>query len=70
MSKEESKGVLDLLNTISGDSNSNLVDDINSTFSTVMFGTDDQEGFLNAITGYNSFSFEQESTNIYISLKK
>lgn len=70
LSKEDSKGVLDLLNTISGDTNNTLVDDINSTFAIVMFGTDDQEGFLNAITGYKSFSFEQESTNIYISLKK
>lgn len=70
LSKEESKEVLDLLDTISGSSVNSLIEDVSSTFANLMFGTEDQEGFLNAITGYSSFSFEQESTNIYISLKK
>jgi len=70
LSKEDSKGVLDLLDIVAGNSGKSLVEEINSTFATLMFGNDEQEGFLNVITGYSSFTFEQESTNIYISLKK
>lgn len=66
LSAQQSKETLQLLSKIAG--SGILPENLNSTFATVLFGNNENKGFLDVLTGFSYFTFESDGTNIYLSI--
>lgn len=66
LSAQQSKETLQLLGKIAG--SGILPENLNNTFATVLFGNNENKGFLDVLTGFSYFTFESDGTNIYLSI--
>ncbi|MBQ9793127.1 MAG: hypothetical protein IJW32_05285 [Clostridia bacterium] len=66
LSAQQSKETLQLLSKIAG--SGILPENLNNTFATVLFGNNENKGFLDVLTGFSYFTFESDGTNIYLSI--
>lgn len=64
LSQQQSTETLQLLSKIAG--NGILAENLNNTFASVLFGNQENKGFLDVLNGFSHFTFESDGTNIYI----
>lgn len=67
LTQQQSKETLDLLSKIAG--SGILPESLNNTFATVLFGNEENKGFLDVLTGFSTFTFESDGTDIYLTIK-